>query len=444
MDINSFFDKIFYINLDKDIERNQNMISQFSKFKINNYERISGTIITEVPKFSFWRNFNKNGIDDKYILGSLGCRNSHWRIAKIAIERGYKKIMILEDDVNFIKDPNELLKKNADKINNWDMLYFGGEIESNFRNQIVGAYAYALNENMIHEVFNMLPFCGMEVDNFYAKVLQHASYNYNETGKYLIKKLQPFNSIVVDYNYGSNIRTKKNPETQIQNNPFDFFDKIFYINLDDRTDRNEAMQKLFKKYQIKAERYSAVRLSDEQNEILKQEGCVFNDNDRPDYAKNAKSCALSHLQIIQRAKLMQYKNVLIFEDDVFFAENLIQKLQKSINDLILQDKWDMFYIGCNPFAYKTVTENLSRSLGSYSAHCYAVNNCFYDTILNIPFRELPIIDINYYNLSQNPKNKIYMCSENLACQFPNFSDIEGRFVDYIQIIQERYEKNKIN
>jgi hypothetical protein len=32
------------------------------------------------------------------------------------------------------------------------------------------------------------------------------------------------------------------------NNPFNFFDKIFYINLDSRTDRREFMEEQFKKY----------------------------------------------------------------------------------------------------------------------------------------------------------------------------------------------------
>ena len=36
--------------------------------------------------------------------GSLGCSYSHIQVLKIARERGYKNIMILEDDFNFIDD----------------------------------------------------------------------------------------------------------------------------------------------------------------------------------------------------------------------------------------------------------------------------------------------------------------------------------------------------
>ena len=86
------------------------------------------------------------------------------------------------------------------------MLYFGGTVEEHFNGQIVGGYAYGLNRKLIEETYYMLPTSGMEVDNFYAKILYHMSYNYNLTGKYLIKKLEPFNTIKVNFDYKSNIR----------------------------------------------------------------------------------------------------------------------------------------------------------------------------------------------------------------------------------------------
>jgi GR25 family glycosyltransferase involved in LPS biosynthesis len=204
--LNNFFDKIFYINLDKDIERNQNLLSQFKKFNITNFERISGVEFQEIPDKMYWRNFNLNALNEKYILGSMGCRASHKKIMDISMERGYNKILILEDDIFFTEDPNEILNKNLHQLDSWDMLYFGGSIEEHFNGQIVGAYAYGLNRKLIEETYFMLPTSGMEVDNFYAKILYHMSYNYNLTGKYQIKKLEPFNTVKVDFNFNSNIR----------------------------------------------------------------------------------------------------------------------------------------------------------------------------------------------------------------------------------------------
>ena len=206
MNINLFFDKIFYINLDKDTDRNVKIVEQFKRYDISNFERISGTVVDIVPDISYWRNFNQDKINEKYVLGGLGCRNSHWRIMKTALERGYNKILVLEDDIVFTKDPHQVLKDNMSKLDNWDMLYFGGTEESNFRGQIVGAYAYGLNRKLIEEIYYMLPTSGMEVDNFYAKVLFHMSYNYSKCGKYNIKKMEPFDTVDIDFKCISNIR----------------------------------------------------------------------------------------------------------------------------------------------------------------------------------------------------------------------------------------------
>jgi GR25 family glycosyltransferase involved in LPS biosynthesis len=206
MNINLFFDKIFYINLDKDTDRNVKIVEQFKRYDISNFERISGTVVDVVPDISYWRNFNQDKINEKYVLGGLGCRNSHWRIMKTALERGYNKILVLEDDIVFTKDPHQVLKDNMSKLDDWDMLYFGGTEESNFRGQIVGAYAYGLNRKLIEEIYYMLPTSGMEVDNFYAKVLFHMSYNYSKCGKYNIKKMEPFDTVDIDFKCISNIR----------------------------------------------------------------------------------------------------------------------------------------------------------------------------------------------------------------------------------------------
>jgi GR25 family glycosyltransferase involved in LPS biosynthesis len=204
MDINKYFDKIFYINLAKDTDRNNNLLNQFNKFGITNFERFEAISFKEIPEPKYWRNFNK--IDDKYILNSLGCRASHLEIVKIAKEKGYGKIMILEDDVEILENPNELLRVNESILNDWDLLYFGGLIEHFFRNQIVCAHAYAIKHKMFDDIINMAIPSGMEIDNFYAKVLQHISLNSNQSGKYNIRITMPFNTIVQNKQFQSNIQ----------------------------------------------------------------------------------------------------------------------------------------------------------------------------------------------------------------------------------------------
>lgn len=203
VDINTYFDKIFYVNLARDQDRNEYMLKQFKELGITNFERIEGVIYDTIPEKKLWRNFIKT--DTRYILSSLGCRDSHLKAIKLAKDRGYKKILILEDDVYFTITPEELFRIGSWNLE-WDMLYFSGLVEPYFRDQIVGAYAYGVNSVLFDDILNMCIASGMEVDNFYAKIIQHMSYNYNPSGMYNIKTVKPFNTVQVNYNFKSNIR----------------------------------------------------------------------------------------------------------------------------------------------------------------------------------------------------------------------------------------------
>jgi hypothetical protein len=196
--IDNQFDRIFYINLSKDTDRNSHILEEFSKYDITNFERVEGTVYTEIPHRNLWRNFNK--LDEKYILGSLGARDSHLKVIQTAYNKGYKKILILEDDITFVVNPNKIVPNVQ-----WDMLYLGGMVEPHFRNQIVGAYAYGLSERIYPDILNMAVSSGMEIDNFYAKVLQHMSLNSGRYGQYDVERIDPF-PVRVDFSFGSNIR----------------------------------------------------------------------------------------------------------------------------------------------------------------------------------------------------------------------------------------------
>jgi GR25 family glycosyltransferase involved in LPS biosynthesis len=83
--IDEYFDKIFYINMAKDLDRNHHMIEQFKNVGITNYERVEGVELSEIPWKSAWRNFIKH--DEKYIKGQLGCRSAHRDCVEIARKR---------------------------------------------------------------------------------------------------------------------------------------------------------------------------------------------------------------------------------------------------------------------------------------------------------------------------------------------------------------------
>ena len=204
IDINQYFDKIFYINLLKDSDRNDTLLKNFKLLGITNYERIEGIGFDHIPDRRLWRNFIKT--NEKYVLNQLGCRASHLMAIKLSMLRGYNRVLILEDDVKFLANPNELLTMNNNILNDWDMIYFGGLPEPIFRNQIVEAHAYGVGKKVFEDIFYMAEDSGMEIDNFYAKIIQQMSYNYNQSGKYNIRIIQPFNKIIQDKSFESNIQ----------------------------------------------------------------------------------------------------------------------------------------------------------------------------------------------------------------------------------------------
>jgi GR25 family glycosyltransferase involved in LPS biosynthesis len=225
-------------------------------------------------------------------------------------------------------------------------------------------------------------------------------------------------------------------------NPFSFFDKIFYINLDHRVDRKEHMESQFKKYGIEAERFSAISLTKEQNDDLIKKGCNFYDDPRPEYAPRIKSCTISHLTVLLRSKMMDYKNVLIFEDDALFDDNIIEDLSNCVEDLSVID-WDMFYLGCNPLEYYKETDNIGRVIRTTTTHALAINNRFYDNIMTTSnfFKSYPCVDGYYGNLGRDKNNKVYMSLKNLVTQRKDYSDIELTEVDYTAIIADKYKYN---
>ena len=224
--INKYVDRIFYINMDKDIDRNKNMLEQFAKHGITNYERFSGICVSleEANKYNLFGPFphtesfcKKNNIDDcdichqknngmiddeqmkghakcindancnictKYKIGSVGCLLSHKKIIEIAKERQYGKILILEDDVIFDEKFNELFSNRIRDIEgyNWNILYLGlGQYKHIITNKFVndskslikingggtGAFGYIINSNIYNYILINIDYCKIEIDLLY-------------------------------------------------------------------------------------------------------------------------------------------------------------------------------------------------------------------------------------------------------------------------------------
>ena len=208
-------------------------------------------------------------------------------------------------------------------------------------------------------------------------------------------------------------------------NPFDFFEEIYVINLDTRTDRWEHAQKEFEKVGIldRVKRYSAIKHQDGRIGLI-----------------------LSNLDIIKDAKKRNLKNVLIFEDDFeFLVDNPLEVLQTSL-DRAKDIKWHLFYLGANTHQKLIkIAPNLILLKKAFATHSLAYselsyNNFIYkyDGIKKIKSQS-DILDVFCAQHFQE-KFICLMVEPMMTTQMNSFSDIEGSFVNY-DFIEERYKKN---
>jgi len=113
--LNSFFDKIYCINLDKRKDRWAVCLQEFKKHNLK-VERLPGVVGKIRPPKS-----------DYMSGGRLGCAYSHLGALKKAVQHRYSRILVLEDDVQFVDDFTTKMQERMPHIpKDFDILYFGG------------------------------------------------------------------------------------------------------------------------------------------------------------------------------------------------------------------------------------------------------------------------------------------------------------------------------
>jgi hypothetical protein len=193
----------------------------------------------------------------------------------------------------------------------------------------------------------------------------------------------------------------------------DYFDKIYCINLDKRSDRWEECQVQFEKHNLTVERFSGI------------DGSMIENNTK--LANGELGVLKTHIELIKDAKEKGYKNILILEDDVEFTENLNEKFF-SVKNQIPND-WIMLYLGANHVGgVIQLSENICQVIHSYAIHAFGINSELFDLIINgLPKYKKPV-DVFYAELQ--PLFPSYVIRPHLAWQRVSFSDIQGGVVNY--------------
>jgi|GEM_PF-1664999 len=194
MNIDTYFDKIFVINLDESIDRWKDVVEELEKANIKNYERVPGIRLKnldDVPEKHYQNLVSANKIHDYYKLGICGANKAHVRCVELAKERKYDNVLILEDDIGIRDDVNELFEKVSNQLIaieqqttvGWDMLYLGSSIREGAHvlpiaknvvkgNNLLSCHAYAVKNTLYDKILDEGILYGAELDNFYLSRIQ--------------------------------------------------------------------------------------------------------------------------------------------------------------------------------------------------------------------------------------------------------------------------------
>jgi len=192
-----------------------------------------------------------------------------------------------------------------------------------------------------------------------------------------------------------------------------YFDHIYCVNLDKRTDKWEECVKIFDKHNLSVERFSAI------------DGNTINN---PTKLMNGEWGLLqTHIKLIKDAKNKGYKNILILEDDVEFMDD-INNIFNNIKEQIPND-WLMLYLGGNHVGGSIrISENIFRVIHTFTTHAFSINSELFDLIINGLPNYKKAVDVFYAELHSIFPS--YVIRPHLAWQRESFSDIQGGIMNY--------------
>jgi GR25 family glycosyltransferase involved in LPS biosynthesis len=109
--INDYFDRVVCINLDRRTDRWAECVELFAKhdLRVERVSAVDGRTLADTPYLK---------------KGMLGCVLSHRNVYEAMMASSDTRILILEDDVDFVSDLQAAFERAV--IPQWDLLYLGG------------------------------------------------------------------------------------------------------------------------------------------------------------------------------------------------------------------------------------------------------------------------------------------------------------------------------
>ena len=229
---------------------------------------------------------------------------------------------------------------------------------------------------------------------------------------------------------------------------YNYFDKIYCINLEYRKDRYISANNTFNKLNIKNVEFVIVNKSPKGGRY---------------------GCFESHINVIKNAYNSEYNNILIFEDDIRPSIFYNLKLLNDSINFMKNNEWDIFYLGyfsiddeniifkfknnnnkniveynpCSTHAYCLNKQSMLKILNNY--HNY-INNIHYDKFLsNKIFKNyiiIPMIFEQYYcsPIDNSIENIYELINRKTQCITGDYLQLNS-LLSFIIYIWNKYKLN---
>jgi glycosyl transferase, family 25 len=195
-------------------------------------------------------------------------------------------------------------------------------------------------------------------------------------------------------------------------------DIVYLLNLDERKDRLEKVEKRLQQLDFPYRRMSAWKST----EFVKFKNPKLNERNG--------GCFMSHQIAVMAASVAQHDVVGVFEDDIIFHPDFRNRYEQFVKNV--PDDWEMVMLGTIPFEpHIRINEHVSKCVHAIGSWSYFVKKSAYKKFLSI---RLGCDNKNdMFTAALQRDINVYCPAEGLTAQDPNsYSDLKkmtyGEFI----------------
>lgn len=169
--INSFFDHIYVITLERDIQRQEHIIKSLEGLTFSFFYGIDkkALVLDELIEEGIYnedRAIENHRYDKPMNTGQIGCSWSHRLVYEDMVQNNYRRVIVIEDDAIPNKEGMELLEERITKLPaGWELMYL--DCDTNLKRNI-GTFFTQLFMHIRH-IFGKLKYTHTMINNTYAR-----------------------------------------------------------------------------------------------------------------------------------------------------------------------------------------------------------------------------------------------------------------------------------